>query len=69
MKNKLLSFGLVGTTVTAICCVTPAIPLLFGAIGAASIGAVLYKDAVLFPVLGIFLLVTGFAIWRRQRHN
>jgi hypothetical protein len=53
MTDKLLSIGLMGTA-RAICCLTPTIPILFGLIGASTVGAMLYSDAILFPTLGLF---------------
>ena len=65
MKDRLLTTGIVGTIVAAICCFTPALVLLFGALGLASV--VGYLDFVLFPALAIFLIITGYALWRRTR--
>jgi len=69
MTDKLLSIGLAGTAVAAICCLTPAIPILFGLIGASTIGAMIYTDAILFPILGLFLTVTVYALWRRRKSS
>jgi mercuric ion transport protein len=66
MKDRtLLRTGAVGTVVTMICCFTPALVLLFGAVGlSAWLG---WIDYVLFPALGMFLALTGYALYRRQK--
>lgn len=62
----LLKVGIIGTVIAALCCFTPVLVVLFGAVGLAAV--VGYLDVVLFPALGIFLLLTIYALWRRQRH-
>lgn len=65
LKDRLLPIGIVGTVVAAICCFTPALALLLSAVGlSAAIG---YLDIILLPALAIFILMTGYALWRRQR--
>tara|TARA_R110002110_G_scaffold8785_3_gene43818 strand:+ start:58 stop:264 length:207 start_codon:yes stop_codon:yes gene_type:complete len=66
MTDKtLLKLGLVGTVVAAICCFTPALVVLLGAVGlSAWLG---WLDIVLLPVLAIFLVITGYALWKRFR--
>ena len=60
----LLKIGIVGTIVAAICCFTPALVLLFGAIG---LGAFIgWLDIVLLPILVLFILITGYALWKRR---
>lgn len=65
MSNAgLLKLGIIGTVITALCCFTPVLVVLFGAVGlSALIG---YLDIVLFPALAIFVLVTLYAFWKRQ---
>jgi len=63
--GTLLKVGVIGTIVTAICCFTPLLVVILGAIGLSS--AVKLTDAVLLPLLGIFLIVTGYALWKRTR--
>lgn len=63
--NKLLGIGLVGTVIAALCCFTPFLVVLLGAVG---LSAVLgWLDYVLLPALGIFLFLTLYALWRRNR--
>ncbi len=65
--NTLLRVGVVGTVVAALCCFTPVLVVLFGAVGLAAV--VGYLDAVLFPALGVFILLTIYALWRKNSRN
>ena len=64
-SNGLLKAGIIGTIIVALCCFTPILVILFGAVGLAAV--VGYLDLVLFPALGIFILLTIYAIWRKAR--
>jgi mercuric ion transport protein len=53
--------------VAALCCFTPVLVILFGAIGlSAWLG---WIDYVLFPALGIFVLLTIYAVYQRSRQS
>ncbi len=63
--NRLLGFGIVGTVVAALCCFTPVLVVLLGAVGlSAWLG---WLDYVLFPALAIFAAITLYAVARRTR--
>lgn len=65
--HKLLLTGIVGTVVAALCCFTPILVVLLGAIG---LSAVLgWIDYALLPALAFFIALTVYAVWRRQRHQ
>lgn len=64
-SNALLKTGVIGTIIVALCCFTPILVILFGAVGLAA--AVGYLDIVLFPALGLFILLTIYALWRKAR--
>jgi mercuric ion transport protein len=65
MSDKgLLRLGIVGTVVAALCCFTPVLAVLLGAVGLA---AVIWLDYVLFPILVVFLAITGYALWQRHK--
>lgn len=66
MKDgTLLKTGIAGSVIAAICCFTPALALLLGAVGlAAWLG---WLDYVLVPALVLFLALTAYGLWRRQR--
>lgn len=65
MKDKLLHIGIGGSVVAALCCFTPLLVVLLGAVGLSAV--VGYLDIVLFPTLAIFLGITGYAIWKRSQ--
>lgn len=69
MSDKgLFATGLCGSGVTAICCFTPALVILLGAVG---LGAWLsWLDYVLLPALAAFAAMTAWAglrLWSRRR--
>lgn len=66
MKDAtILKTGITGSAIAAICCFTPALVIAFGAVGlSAWLG---WADYVLLPALAIFLGLTGYGLWRRQR--
>ncbi len=68
MTNKnLLRTGIIGSVIAAICCFTPVLVILFGAIGLSSLVGIL--DYVLLPSLAIFLGLTACALWKRREAN
>ena len=66
--TKMLKTGLIGTAVTAVCCFTPLLVVALGAIGLSGLVG-WWLDLILFPAMGFFLLLTGYAFyrWRKQR--
>jgi len=65
MNDKaLLKVGVIGTITAALCCFTPVLVVLFGIVGLSAL--VGYLDMVLFPVLGLFILLTLYALWRKR---
>lgn len=67
MNNKLLAIGLGGTVIAALCCFTPVLPIALTALGLTGLLGVVYNDTVLLPVLGGFVLLSVYALWRRKR--
>ncbi len=65
--RKLIATGVVGTVIAALCCFTPVLVVLLGAVGlSAWLG---WLDYVLLPALAIFVGLTVYAVWRRQRRQ
>ncbi len=64
-KNKLLKAGLVGSIVTAICCFTPFLVVIFGL--ACLSPLVIYLDVVLLPLLVVFVGITAYALWKKSK--
>jgi mercuric ion transport protein len=65
--KKLLGIGIGGTVVAALCCFTPILVVLLGALGlSAALG---WLDYVLFPALAFFVGLTIYAVYRRQKRQ
>lgn len=58
--------GIAGAVVAALCCFTPVLVLLLGAVGLSA--AVGWLDVVLLPALALFVGITIYALHRRRRH-
>ena len=54
--------GIVGTILACVACFTPAAVALLGVLGLARWAG--YLDYVLFPLLGVFLIILGYGYWR-----
>lgn len=63
--RKLLGIGLGGSALAAVCCFTPTLALVLGAVGLSAWLA--WLDYVLLPALVLFLAITGYALLRRRR--
>lgn len=62
--TRLLRIGVGGSIFAALCCFTPILVVLLGAVGAAAwVG---YLDYVLFPMLAIFIGIMAYA-WQKRR--
>jgi len=61
----LLKTGLIGSIIAALCCLTPVLAVLLGAVGLGWF--VGYLDDVLVPVMAIFLGLVGYAVWRNAK--
>jgi mercuric ion transport protein len=66
MKERtLVRAGIIGSVIAAICCFTPILVIGLGAVGlSAWLG---WLDYVLLPALALFLGLTVWGLWRRQR--
>ena len=64
-NDRLLKYGLIGTVVAALCCFTPILVILMGAVGLSALLG--WLDIVLLPALAVFIGITLYALWRRQR--
>jgi len=64
-SNRLLGAGIIGGVVTALCCFTPVLVLLFGVVGLGALTG--YLDYVLLPALAFFVGLTIYAVARKRR--
>lgn len=65
LRKRFLA-ALSGTALVAVCCFTPALVILLGAVGLG--GLTPYLDFVLFPALAVFLVLT-FVSYRRWKKS
>ncbi|MCK5274690.1 MAG: mercury resistance system transport protein MerF [Alphaproteobacteria bacterium] len=67
MKDKkLLPVGLIGTAIAAICCFTPALVLLLGALGMSALVG-WWLDLILFPAMAVFMGMAAYGFYLRRR--
>ena len=67
MDLTLLKIGSIGTLVAGICCFTPALVLLLGALGLSAWLA--WLDYVLLPAFTLFLGLSAYAMLRILRRR
>ena len=69
MQNPktLLRVSVIGTLLVALCCFTPILVVLLAAVGLAGLTG--YLDYVLLPALVFFIGLTGYALWRKKKHD
>lgn len=63
-NTRLLRTGVIGTVIAALCCFTPILVILLGAVGLSALTG--YLDFVLFPALLFFIALTGYALYRKR---
>jgi mercuric ion transport protein len=67
MKDAtLIRTGIIGAIVAALCCFTPVLVVLLGAVGLSALAG--YLDVVLIPALVFFAGLTVYAVYRRNRN-
>lgn len=64
-EATLLRTGIIGTVAAALCCFTPVLVILLGALGLSALTG--YLDIVLVPALIFFAGLTAYAVYRRHR--
>jgi len=63
--KKLLGIGVLGAALTVLCCFSPILIVLLGAVGLAALSG--YLDYVLMPALVVFIGVIVYAVWLERR--
>ena len=66
-SRRLLRTGVIGTLIAALCCFTPVLVILLGAVGLSALTG--YLDFVLFPALLFFMALTGYALYRKRPNH
>ena len=64
--DRCFKTGVWGSIVAAICCATPILTFILGLIGLAVFTP--FLDYVLFPLLGLFVILTLYG-WRQQKRS
>ncbi len=64
-SNRSLKAGIIGTVVATLCCFTPILVVLLGALGLASLVA--YLDFLLIPALIIFAGMTFYGLVKMKK--
>jgi len=62
-NKKLFKIGIVGTIVTAICCFTPLLVVIFSTLGISSLIGL--TDFVLLPALALFIILTVYSFRKK----
>ncbi len=62
--DRLLKWGIAGTILACVACFTPAAVDFLGLVGLAQWAG--YLDYVLFPLLGLFVILLGYGAWQRR---
>jgi mercuric ion transport protein len=66
-SKALLKTGLMGTVIAALCCFTPVLLILAGALGLSALTG--YFDYVLLPALAFFVALTVHALHRKRKEQ
>lgn len=66
-NNKLLGAGVVGTVIAALCCFTPVLVVLLGAVGLGALTG--HLDYVILPALAFFVGLTIYAVVRKWKRS
>lgn len=61
----LVKTGIIGAVIAAVCCATPVLVILLGAIGLSALTG--YLDYVLLPALAICIGLIGYGVYRQRQ--
>ena len=65
--NRLFKVGIVGSILSALCCFTPVLVVLFGVVGLSSMLGLI--DYIVLPALAGFVLLTIYAVLKKEPAN
>jgi mercuric ion transport protein len=65
--RTLLRGGIIGSVVAALCCGTPVLAVVLGALGLSA--WIAWADYVILPGLVACIALTGYALYRRSQRN
>jgi len=61
----LIKTGAAGAIIAAVCCATPVLTIVLGAVGLAAVSA--YLDYVLLPALAVCFGMIGYGLYLRKK--
>jgi mercuric ion transport protein len=62
--QTLVKTGIIGAVIAAVCCATPLLVILLGAVGLSALTG--YLDYVLLPALALCIGLIGFGLYRQR---
>jgi mercuric ion transport protein len=62
--QALIRTGTIGAIIAAVCCATPVLAILLGAVGLSALSG--YLDYMLLPALALCLALIGYGVYRRR---
>jgi mercuric ion transport protein len=63
--RTLVKTGIIGAVIAAVCCATPVLVILLGAVGLSALTG--YLDYVLLPGLALCIGLIGYGLYRQRR--
>jgi len=63
--QTLIKTGIIGAVIAGVCCATPVLVILLGAVGLSALTG--YLDYVLLPALALCVGLTGYGLNRQRR--
>ncbi len=66
-RSTLLKTSIIGSILAALCCFTPVLVILLGAVGLAAWTG--YLDYVLMPALVVFIALTIYALVKKEKNR
>jgi mercuric ion transport protein len=63
--QTLVKTGIIGAVIAAVCCATPVLVILLGAVGLFALTG--YLDYVLLPALAVCAGLIGYGLYRQRR--
>ena len=67
MSERLIKTGLIGTAISLLCCFTPVLVIVLGALGLSALLG--WVDYIVPPAIGIFALILAYGLiskWRAR---
>lgn len=63
--RALVKTGIIGAVIATVCCFTPVLVILLGAVGLSALTG--YLDFVLFPALALCIALIGYGLYKQRQ--